>query len=591
MKDNIIPKSLYLGMWTKNPETKNSPNNAWLAWNMKITGNSCEPVNGFKQFANRLTSEGRIRDAYTFILRDGTEIPVRVRDDGTNNVVEWYETLNDTWYILLKQTKSLNTCFQDYNGSTYNYLIWGNGTDNYSVWTGNKTVLTEALAGGEVSVKVTDNTNFPASGTIIYNGTEIAYTAKPDSTTFTVASAHASAGADDGVAQAVDDSTYSGFAQSDIMISSQNRIYILHSGARLDYSKEGDALNFTSGANRADGGQEDFPIVGGRGTGLAMKDEYIFIFKDRTVILFKWDYPTNTTKTPNFKHIVVGDGQGAINHKGIANVYDEILYTTERGIKNLTKNLNTGIWQPGAITDVISETIKDYDFREASSFYDTQNDVFLCACKSDSDQTANNRVIAIWYFYMTDTNGGLQRTYGISVLDLTADCFFRYDGKLYFGSSMEPNCYELFTGNTRNGATLECVYTDNRNDYGKKSIKGAGLYYVDGFMKAGTTIKLKFIFDGGRTGTQEVEIPSTGDHISESTLNTLGSYTLGSELLGGLYNDASDLLPFFAVIELQSINFFDLQVERKIDEQGGYFKILQEGLVDPTENNSLTPNI
>lgn len=591
MNDNIIPKKNFLGMFTRNAETKNNPSYAWLAWNMKITGNTCEPITGFKQFANRLETDGRIRDAYNFILRDGSEIPIRVRDDGVNNNVEWYESTTDLWNILIKQTSGLTTGFQDYNGSTYNKLIFGNELDNFSIWSGIKTVLTQALAGGETSIKVVDNSNFPASGTFIYNGTEIAYSAKPDAQTFTVISAHASLGVNDGVAQAVDDSTGSGFAKTSIILSSQNRIWLLHSGARVDYSKEGDAVVFTSGANRADAGQEDFPIVGGRGTGLATKDEYIFIFKERTIILFKWNYPDNITKTPDFKHLVIGDDQGAINHKGIANIYDEILYTSKKGIKSLSKNLNTGAWQPGSITDIISETIKNYDFSEASAFYDSENDVYLCACKSDNNQTANNRVIAVWYFYLTDEAGNLQRTYGISILDLTADCFFRYNGKTYYGSSMEPNCYEMFTGNTKNGTTLQAVYTDNRNDYGKSSIKNASLYYINGFMKPGTNIKLKFIFDGGRNGTQEVEIPSTGDHISASELNTIGAYEIGEELIGGLYTEASELLPFLAVIELKSENFFDLQVERMIDEKGGFFRIIEEGLVDPNESYKLTPNI
>lgn len=112
MNDTILAKTIYGGMLTRNPETKNSPNNAWLAFNVKITGNSIEPTKGFKRFGNNLTSDGKIRDAYTFILADGTEIPVRVRDDDANNVIEWYDSTNATWYILLKQTKGLNTVFR-----------------------------------------------------------------------------------------------------------------------------------------------------------------------------------------------------------------------------------------------------------------------------------------------------------------------------------------------------------------------------------------------------------------------------------------------------------------------------------------------
>jgi hypothetical protein len=554
---------------------------------VKITGNSVEPIKGFKQFGNRLETSGRIRDAYTFIKKDGTEIPVRIRDNGVKNFLEWYDSVNDTWYVLLEvMTSGLNTVFQDYNTSTVNQLFFGNGTNNYTKWSGAVTRLTQAVNLHDTEIHVADNSDFPASGTIIYNGTSYSNTSKTGTTIFNVADAHASAGADDGVAEYPDYSTYSAVAKSDVMISAQNRMWLVNNDTSLEYSKEGDATDWTAGSNRADAGIEDFPIVGGKIKGLAALGEFIFIFKERTVIQFNWQYPTSTTKTPVFQHLAVGDNLGSINHKGISNIYNEILYTSKTGVKSLSKEIQSGNWRDDPITDDIRPNIEDYDFSQASAFYDDKEDVYLVACKSDSDAHANDRVIAIWFY---KTSGG-QRTYGISILDLTADCFFKYNNKLYFGSSMEANCYELFTGNTKNGASFSSYYTCNRNDFGEKSIKSAELYIVEGFIKAGTALELKIFFDGGKNGSQTVEIASTDDCVSQAVLNTLGSYPLGEQMIGRLFNDAGDLRPFRKIIELQQTNFIDLQVERKCTSKGGYYQIYYEGLVNPKIIYNLTSN-
>ena len=586
MIDKIIPKTLFFGMSNREPETKNSPNSSWFAQNVKINGSAIQPIKGTSLFGQTdATANHRIRDAYTFILTNGTQIPVRVRDNLTNNVLEWYDATNKKWYILLLQTTGLTTGFTDYNTTTVNQLIIGNGTDNYSVWSGLTTILTAVVTATDTDINVVSTAGYGATGTIIYNGTEIAYTSKT-ATTFVVGSAHASSGADDGVAEAVDDSTHSAFSKSNVILSAQNRIWITEASTSLEYSKEGDALDFTAGTTRDAAGVEDFPIVGGYITGLAAKNQYIFIFKERTIILFTWQYPTSITKTPDFQHVVIGDDLGAINHKGIANIYNEILYTTRTGVKSLTKQLNSDNWQSDPITDIILPTIQDYDFSEATSIFYPKEDVYLVACKSNSDQNKNNKVIAIWFY--TDEQGN--KRIGLSILTLTVDSWFIYLGDLYFGSSMAGNTYKLFTGSTFAGTAIQSIYTTNRNDYGKKSIKGAEFYLIEGLIKEGTTITATIFFDGGVTGSQVVEIKSTDDFVGNSPLNTLGSYKLGEEVIGGLFEDSGSLLPFRKIVELQNTNFYDLQVEYKVSSKGGDYKIYFSALVNAQDEFSLTAN-
>ena len=61
---------------------------------------------------------------YTFILKDGTQIPVRTRDNGTNNVVEYYSVTKNQWCQIFLMTKGLNTSFVDYNTTQYNNILF-----------------------------------------------------------------------------------------------------------------------------------------------------------------------------------------------------------------------------------------------------------------------------------------------------------------------------------------------------------------------------------------------------------------------------------------------------------------------------------
>lgn len=591
---NIIQKIKFGGLFTRHAVTKNKPNTAFVARNIKIDGLGITPIKGTAIFGNTTSTAGqKIRNAFTFTLQSGVEIPVRVRDDNTNNIVEWYDSVNNTWYTLLKQTKGLNTSFLDYNSTTKNQLIWGNGTNNLTVWSGLATRLTAVVTAGATDINVASTAGFAASGTIIYNGTEIAYTSK-NAIKFVVASAHASAGADDGVAEMADDATYSGAEKGEIAVSGLNRMWTRAQSDKnsIEYSDEGDALTWTAGANRADSGIEDFPIYGGDITGITVVDDFMIFFKNNTIIAFSFTYPDSTTKVVNFKNIIVGKDVGAINHKGIAVGYNEVFYTSKNGIRSLKRMPDSpSSFNTDPISNRIKTTIKNYDFSEASAVYYEKDDVLLVSCKSDSNQTNNNKTIALWFYDEEDENGNEVRRNDFSILDIAADSWFVRDSKLYFGSSMDGNTYQLFTGKTFSGTTIISTYTDNRNDFGKKNIKKAKQYLVEGLISAGGEIEYRFIFDGGRVAGRTVTISADGAYVSKNAINTMGAFTLGSQVLGGVIDEVEGLRPFRVVISLPDANFYDMQIERKCTKLGTDYSIYFEGLTDVYEAFDLSDDI
>ncbi|MBN9000339.1 MAG: hypothetical protein J0H54_13410, partial [Rhizobiales bacterium] len=49
----------------------------------------------------RAETDGRITAHYTYKRNDGKEVMVRVRDDGSSGVLEWWDAVNLEWYTLL----------------------------------------------------------------------------------------------------------------------------------------------------------------------------------------------------------------------------------------------------------------------------------------------------------------------------------------------------------------------------------------------------------------------------------------------------------------------------------------------------------
>src|SRR3990167_9942952 len=173
--------------------------------NVRINGSNFRGSLGYELSGNRSSSSGEITSQYTYRRNDGDEVMVRVKDDATTGTLEWYDVTNDTWYTLLESLTTAKimgfTEFNYANGDEdVNQMIFCNCTENMSVWTGAATRLTASVAATDTTINVVSTADFPATGTIIYNWTEIAYSAKT-AATFTVASAHSSSGADDGVAQ------------------------------------------------------------------------------------------------------------------------------------------------------------------------------------------------------------------------------------------------------------------------------------------------------------------------------------------------------------------------------------------------------
>lgn len=547
--------------------------------NVRITGSHFRGASGYEIVGTRDNDAGEIISQYTYKRDDGKQRMVRVRDDGSSGVLEWYDRTNEEWYTLLSGLTSGKIMgFAEFNTSTTNNMIFCNGVENLSVWTGSTTRLTQALSGGETTINVSDTSDFPASGTIIYNGIEIAYTSKTD-TTFEVSSAHASAGSDDGVAEAADDSTHSGITKGNILLSAKDRLWIAgqpDAPNALDYSDEGDFSTFTGGSNRSDSGTEDFFNIGGRITGLSEKGDEIIVLGEDGGDGFSFIYPTATTKAPNFREIFRMPGRGCISQKSVFKVENEVYFANRNGIVALSDLEGTEKVFSKSITREILPTAKGYDFSEAASVYFDKESILLVSCKSDPDFPGNDIVIGV-EFYRTRED---EKALGLTKFDWPVNDWAILENadnvdELYFGSALEMNSFKALSTNQNDGAPRTIKYATKRFHFDSPfQNKMARLGAVRGFIKAGTEITVKILFNSGFLGEKQLTIKHDGPYVSQNTLNSIGAFALGTNPIGATNEEVDDLKRFLVYLDIGvDYAWSDIQFIFESDDDGGTFLI------------------
>lgn len=545
--------------------------------NISCADGSLSPFKQYSDFGNQLTSSGQIVKTFTTVRADGTEIVLRVRDDGSYTHIEWYESVSEKWNTLLPNlTKSIVPSFADFNTSTQDEVWWCNGTENMTLWTKHITYLTSAVTAGDTTINVNSTTGFPATGTIIYNGIEIAYTDKA-ATTFTVANAHASLSSDDGVAIAADDSTHSALTKYDTLLTADGRMWGADTdGVTLAYSNVGDATNWTAGTEPDDPGSID--LVEGEGpiTALASINENILVFKRDLVAVYRLEYPSSTTRTEQLKEVRRGNSIGAANPHATEKIGETVFYATRKGgIKSISLSKLYDGFDFDDITDLIRPTIDDGVFTSARLGYWEKKRILLMAYKKDSDSTRNDSVVAVEFAKDPETN---KSYYTLGILDWFVGDWFGYSDNYYFGGSFEPNCKQAFDGYSKDGGPYIALVTTKRFSFTRNPLERKRLDYlaVVGFIASGTTINFQLEYDQeGTMAHLESSLASTeSDYIIEPQVNTMGAFELGNEPLGSTLDDIQELNYFKVFFTLPHQHApRDVQLTIYSDTEGARWRI------------------
>lgn len=577
----LLERKRFLGMSSLAKAQELPLYKAAFVLNMNLgSSTSVAPAKGYSVFGNTIAanvlSNGIIRK-YTYERGSGYETDIRVRDDGSNTIVE-YLNISDTrnsakgeWLpLLIGQTTGTEYGFGAFNDTGTDLMYWCNAVDNFRTWTGAIAVFDGAVSAGAATIKVKNvsgdpKTNptdgFPSSGTITYRDTagaikSLAYSSKTSDTfTMTVAGNTTASADNTGVADIT--TAQAGYPKNNIFITAQGRIW---GAGRTDAPnqvqgcKVSDITNWTAGTNPDDPFAKDFP-EGGKITALAAKDEWVFIGKERRTHAMKFNLVavsdgaggTLQTKTTVEKLVA---RVGIANQKAVAEVGDDIYFISPKGqIRRLFGLEAESEFQTYNINKEIQPSLVKSVFDDATLEYWEEQDLLVAGFKKDSDSTANDYGEFIWF----GLNELGERNLNISFHDWWIGDMNIYDNQLYIGSSVEGENYKALDGYAKNTAPYETKYVMRIED-GSDLGAGAAFYQMElehlltkGAIGAGTEIELLVNYDdGGSTGATVLSIDYNDGYpyIIDQPLNYLNAYALGTEPLGGTVNELSELNPF-----------------------------------------------
>lgn len=378
----------------------------------------------------------------------------------------------------------------------------------------------------------------PATGTLIYNETTLAYTAVPNDDRFTVASAHASAGADDVVTIAPEVKPEN--PRGNLFDVVHEALYVAGSPAApvtVNRSQNADTDNFTLSSPRA-ANEADlvyFPYGGKRITDIKGWESSLVVLKEDSLesLTYSEAYDaTLETKTDvsQVDRIKVGVASGSIGRSWIAG--DDLMFATpDKRITTVGRVLSKD--QRPQTTDLaypIRRATKNYDFPLVAG-REHINQVFI-SVKSSDEVTANDTLLVLNKDY-----NAWEGEWNIQAAD-----FAQHQGNLYYLDSYTPDVYQMFTGaNKTRGDDVFPMTVDALT--GWINGRGSAFYLnevsclaVEGRIKLNSAITFSLYKDYSQSAFQEIEIVPTeqeGILDGESPVSFLGGSPLGLEPLGG----------------------------------------------------------
>lgn len=400
----------------------------------------------------------------------------------------------------------------------------------------------------------------PATGTLIYAGTNIAYTAVPTATTITVASAHAAA---DNTLVTQAPTEYEANPRGNRFTNYLGRLIVgnvrsaLHrdsggtlqgqaSGSAAFVSKLSNPLDYTFAATRV-AGEGDIistPYGGGPITDVVAQENTAYIFKRDYIeaVVYSQDSDDFAVREP----LKPGAGSVGKTTRGNDDLY---FFTASKQFTSIGRVRSQDIRpQTQDIGSVISRWLDRADISSVGRGVEVAGKVYI-PLKSTSDADYND-VVLIY----NRNNNAFEGIWDISAFGLT-----EFGENYYYGDSRSPNVYKLF--HTRNadiegddafGYSFE-VATHFFNLSASKSYTQSmhGLT-IEGYIGGGTEITYNVWKDFSETPSVTFTFSADEDGFLDGEASNiyLGDLPLGLNALSVDYSDvdADGRRHFFARI-------------------------------------------
>lgn len=563
-----VYRSVYEGFQTKRDPEKVQPGAAVSGQNVSFNykdrisvrqlGYSVYPASG-----TALITAVPITSNHTFRRRDGTNIQVRSQ----TTILEYYDETSSAWVTIKGgYTTGKSFGYADYNINTdaASEMYFGNGVENYSRWTGNKTNLTSALNNLDVTVNVADTTGFPATGNITIGGTVVAYSAKA-ATTFTIG-AWAGATIASGTGICESPTEYAGGPKGNIFITYGNRIFVAGITATPQaayFSKYGDATDWSgatlvTASTATSAGIFNLAEGGGGIVGFSMDEKALYILKKSIVYVV-----TLSDNLYSLAPLKSFDGKsqttGAIGTNAVFSSQNGVVFITpDNKIYILTRLPTIDYPQMTPISDIIKPTVDALDFSVAAGI--SFRDKIYIACSS----VLGGKNDTVLVYNIQDNVWDLPVT-GWNVADWLIYNSGTGLDQLFFSSNNSPNTFKVTTTPTDGDYDVTASAAMNQDTFGAPAVqKFCTNFFFEGYIAENTTLTGAILFnDNGYTGILNWQLKGTQSAyiFATSNINVFGENSFGVEMFGS-NTDASGLRKFrvYTVNSLRVVPFYNLQV-------------------------------
>jgi hypothetical protein len=117
-------------------------------------------------------------------------------------------------------------------------------------------------------------------------------------------------------------------------------------------------------------------------------------------------------------------------------------------------------------------------------------------------------------------------------LDFRASCLDIYNGTLVGGDSISNNVFTLFSGFDDDDSPIDNHWQDGQLNLGTDNLKVAHRMVVKGLIQKDQSVKVSLILDDGDP-VEVFTIEGDGDYVDQGINTSIGSYTIGSKIIGG----------------------------------------------------------
>ena len=117
-------------------------------------------------------------------------------------------------------------------------------------------------------------------------------------------------------------------------------------------------------------------------------------------------------------------------------------------------------------------------------------------------------------------------------LGYNASCLANYDGALIAGDGISSNVFTLFSGFDDDGSAIENWWQDGQLNLGTPNLKRVHYMRVTGLIQKDQNIDVSLVLDGGNP-VKVFTIAGDGDYVDQGINTPIGSYTIGSKVIGG----------------------------------------------------------